>query len=228
MFARNPTSGTDLGVSLRLRVARPPDGGGCTTRWGSAMASDSQYPDDWDSRRIAILHRDGQRCQNCGDSRPRPELHVHHKEPVSEGGDHKLENLELWCADCHAEEHGARPCAFCFLIGHFVLDEVKRHGSVGLLHVCREHHQRLIRRAENWEAGDSGGDYTSGNAGVCAVCRDEASGRYIVSDRARRGELDEALICSQCRIDAVNSEGGHNPPRRKLQQRFERAGGSDA
>jgi len=184
------------------------------------MASDSQYPDDWDSRRIAILHRDGQRCQNCGDSRPRPELHVHHKKPVSEGGDHKLENLELWCADCHAEEHGTRPCAFCFLIGHFQLDEVKRHSSVGILHVCQEHHQRLVRRVENWDV--------SGDEGVCVVCRGQASGRYVLGDHGRIGQLGEALICSQCRIDAVNSEGGANQARRELQQRFERTEAFDA
>lgn len=63
------------------------------------------YPPDWDRRRVAVLARDG-RCVRC-----RAEsglLHVHHRVPVSRGGNHRAENLEALCENCHSNVHGGR------------------------------------------------------------------------------------------------------------------------
>lgn len=83
----------------------------------------SGSPPDWSWRRLAVLHRDGKRCVQCGSDglkelrnkrrrlsrRPRfhPEggLHVHHRVPVSRGGWHGLDNLVTLCLHCHALEH---------------------------------------------------------------------------------------------------------------------------
>jgi hypothetical protein len=180
------------------------------------MASDSQYPDDWESRRMAILHRDQRTCQECGDTRPQPELHVHHKEPVSEGGGHGLDNLELRCADCHAEEHGVKPCVFCFLIGQYQFNEVKMTSSVGLASVCGKHLKRIKRRIDAWAVGE-----------VCVVCREEASGRYHLTEGHNTRGVGSANLCASCRIDIVNAQHGQDESRRQLQQRFERGAVSD-
>jgi hypothetical protein len=47
--------------------------------------------------------RAGNQCERCG-ARGGP-LHVHHKKPVSEGGDNELESLELVCSACHSGHH---------------------------------------------------------------------------------------------------------------------------
>lgn len=61
------------------------------------------YPDDWDDRRESVLARDDYTCQQCGATDAT--LQVHHKTPISEGGSHKLTNLETVCRSCHASEH---------------------------------------------------------------------------------------------------------------------------
>jgi hypothetical protein len=215
MIARDSTSGTDLVVSSP-RPAPRRAGGRCTTRWGCAMASDSQYPDDWESRRMAILHRDNRECQRCGDSRPQQELHVHHKEPVDDGGTHELENLELRCADCHADEHDAKPCAFCFLVGRFQLIEAKRHSSFGNVNVCTKHLKRLKRRVSAWDVDE-----------VCVVCRAEASGRYHLTEGPNSRGVGGGNLCGSCRLDILNAQKGDDASRRQLQQRFERGAVSD-
>lgn len=62
-----------------------------------------EYPDDWDDRRKQVLERDRYECQECGATNRT--LHVHHITPISEGGGHRLSNLEALCESCHAEEH---------------------------------------------------------------------------------------------------------------------------
>jgi len=54
-----------------------------------------EYPDDWSDRRKQVLERDGYECQECGSSDRT--LHVHHVTPISEGGSHRLSNLETLC-----------------------------------------------------------------------------------------------------------------------------------
>jgi hypothetical protein len=47
--------------------------------------------------------RAGNQCERCGARGGA--LHVHHKKPVSEGGDNELESLELLCSACHSGHH---------------------------------------------------------------------------------------------------------------------------
>lgn len=62
-----------------------------------------EYPEDWEDRRKQVLDRDGYECQKCGTTDTT--LHVHHVTPISEGGSHRLSNLETLCERCHAKEH---------------------------------------------------------------------------------------------------------------------------
>lgn len=66
--------------------------------------SDSQYPDNWDSLRKDVLERDGHKCKNCGGDNM--ELHVHHIEPLSQGGSNAQDNLKTLCKSCHEDVHG--------------------------------------------------------------------------------------------------------------------------
>ncbi|HEY4000622.1 MAG TPA: HNH endonuclease signature motif containing protein [Candidatus Xenobia bacterium] len=50
----------------------------------------------------AVYHRAQGRCESCGE---RCGLQVHHIIPISEGGDHSLENLRLLCRSCHDATH---------------------------------------------------------------------------------------------------------------------------
>jgi len=42
-------------------------------------------------------------CQEC-DTRCGP-FHIHHQDPISEGGSHELSRLKLLCTPCHGKEH---------------------------------------------------------------------------------------------------------------------------
>ena len=67
------------------------------------------YPSDWDTRRKKVYKRDNYTCQNCGARRgPKgnAELHAHHIVPKSNGGSHKLSNLQTVCSACHNAVHG--------------------------------------------------------------------------------------------------------------------------
>jgi len=61
------------------------------------------YPEDWNERRKKVLDRDGYKCQKCG--KEDTELHVHHRIPISRGGNHKLSNLITLCSSCHENQH---------------------------------------------------------------------------------------------------------------------------
>ena len=52
--------------------------------------------------KVAVWRRDKGRCRNC---KSKNELHYHHIERYSEGGQNTIKNLMLLCATCHAEEH---------------------------------------------------------------------------------------------------------------------------
>lgn len=47
-------------------------------------------PPDWEFRVRGAKKRAGNKCEKCGQS---SDLHVHHKLPRSQGGNHKPENL---------------------------------------------------------------------------------------------------------------------------------------
>jgi ribosomal protein S27E len=61
------------------------------------------YPPFWEFLRQFILQRDGNRCQVSG-CPSRVELHIHHKIPVSQGGEHIPSNLIALCCFHHALE----------------------------------------------------------------------------------------------------------------------------
>lgn len=64
------------------------------------------YPPFWKYLREVVLRRDGNRCQVSG-CPSRLELHVHHKSPVSKGGEHIPTNLITLCGFHHALEPDA-------------------------------------------------------------------------------------------------------------------------
>ena len=61
------------------------------------------YPPFWGYLRQVIMTMDGNRCQVSG-CPSRVELHIHHKVPVSQGGEHVPTNLVSLCAFHHALE----------------------------------------------------------------------------------------------------------------------------
>lgn len=70
------------------------------------------YPPDWDERRDALKAEYGEICQECNyeknyrDKRKRRRtFHVHHIVPLSKGGSHKIDNLQLLCNKCHQKTH---------------------------------------------------------------------------------------------------------------------------
>lgn len=81
------------------------------------------YPEDWEIRRAQVCIRENGICEICGgwcgDLTVPDEYiwlglyygkivrgaHVHHKIPISKGGNHSLENLQLLCEDCHEKLH---------------------------------------------------------------------------------------------------------------------------
>ena len=77
------------------------------------------YPPDWTERKMFVQKRDRYTCQICGktsvlDRQVRIEtqnhassvgLQVHHKMPLSRGGDNSLDNLVSLCFSCHEDQH---------------------------------------------------------------------------------------------------------------------------
>jgi hypothetical protein len=61
------------------------------------------YPPFWKYLRLVVLARDDNRCQVSG-CPSRLELHVHHRQPVAEGGAHIPDNLVSLCDFHHALE----------------------------------------------------------------------------------------------------------------------------
>jgi 5-methylcytosine-specific restriction endonuclease McrA len=50
----------------------------------------------------------GGRCQHCGRLPDWRGLQMHHKIPLSQGGETSVENCELWAAPCHFGPDGHR------------------------------------------------------------------------------------------------------------------------
>ena len=59
---------------------------------------------DWFYRQIQqkALFRAGNKCERCGSTYM---LGCHHKQHRSQGGAHSLENIDVLCQECHAQEH---------------------------------------------------------------------------------------------------------------------------
>lgn len=61
----------------------------------------------WLRVREKALERDDHECQSCDEGADDHRLHVHHIEPISEGGPAlDLDNLVTLCPACHGEKHG--------------------------------------------------------------------------------------------------------------------------
>ena len=65
-----------------------------------------------DPVRVAVLERDGFKCEKCGWSRnmianddPRKMLEIHHRKPHKDKGENTVENLVALCNVCHDEIH---------------------------------------------------------------------------------------------------------------------------
>lgn len=59
----------------------------------------------WVESRQAVLQRDGNRCQSCGQPCRADEADVHHLVPRAAGGDDDPANLITLCDGCHAARH---------------------------------------------------------------------------------------------------------------------------
>lgn len=71
--------------------------------WGGGYSDDWRYTTEWTRARSDARERDGHECQECGSG---DIIHVHHIEPVSEGGaKHDLDNLVTLCRTCHFDAH---------------------------------------------------------------------------------------------------------------------------
>jgi hypothetical protein len=51
-----------------------------------------------------IVNQYESKCVQCGAFLLKNK-HIHHKIPISKGGDHSFDNLELLCEQCHLEKH---------------------------------------------------------------------------------------------------------------------------
>ena len=65
---------------------------------------------DLNAIRDRVIALRGNSCGRCGYSRY-PVLHIHHVVEKSKGGTDDINNLELICPTCHAEEHYIRRLA---------------------------------------------------------------------------------------------------------------------
>ena len=65
-----------------------------------------EIPPDWNLRRGIVKQKAFNQCTRCGEEHA--EKHVHHKIPISKGGNHRIDNLEYLCANCHSEAHHGR------------------------------------------------------------------------------------------------------------------------
>ena len=64
------------------------------------------YPPDWEERKRIIQKRANDVCESCG--KGYGEKQIHHKFPISKGGNHLISNLEYICVECHSDLHGGR------------------------------------------------------------------------------------------------------------------------
>src|SRR5690348_12500442 len=69
-----------------------------------SVDEDDQYPEDWPVLSRRLREEMDWQCELCGRSfRDRPDrLHVHHRSGVK--SDNSRSNLQVLCADCHAQQ----------------------------------------------------------------------------------------------------------------------------
>lgn len=74
---------------------------------GEGMKSYRKYlnSEEWRTRRKALLRERGRACERCAATK---RLHVHHLTYVRLGSE-LPSDLQILCADCHAEIHRKRP-----------------------------------------------------------------------------------------------------------------------
>ena len=100
----------------------------------------SDYPPDWEWRRHNKLSklRSKAYCPICySDSSP---LHVHHKKPLSKGGNNKAANLLVMCEDCHLKEHNVKSFfgdnstsnarSYSAIVRQTIKDAIKSSGTI--------------------------------------------------------------------------------------------------
>lgn len=156
---------------------------------GGIGVKPDQYPEDWDRRRRKRLWRDGHECQSCGASDRT--LHVHHKTPVSEGGDHSQSNLITLCAECHADAHDADRCKNCGGIAWSGTNVTIVDDSGGVARTLCEDCWSQIRTT------------TDPDAGRCAGCGDQTSGKYGLYTHHTTGAPPTYPLCNDCWNDFV-------------------------
>jgi 5-methylcytosine-specific restriction endonuclease McrA len=59
-------------------------------------------PEEYGALRMAVLQRDGWKCQCCGSA---ANLHVHHMRHRGRLGSDVIDNLITLCVDCHGKLH---------------------------------------------------------------------------------------------------------------------------
>jgi 5-methylcytosine-specific restriction endonuclease McrA len=78
--------------------------------WDRYCVNFTGYPPDWKYRVLYVLERDDHTCKQCGwpngFKRKVRQLHVHHVERHSRGGDHAFSNLVTLCGICHSRQAG--------------------------------------------------------------------------------------------------------------------------
>lgn len=78
--------------------------------WDYYNVNYNGYPPDWHWRKEDVKKRDNYTCANCGwpdgVKSKRRNLHVHHRVPLSRGGNNALTNLITLCHMCHNDEEG--------------------------------------------------------------------------------------------------------------------------
>lgn len=118
------------------------------------------YPPDWDERCSQVRLERGRRCADCGSSRYVQKLHVHHRVPISKGGNHALYNLVLLCESCHSRVHGNRifPYSDVSNVGAFgkrltLLQNAVSSRSIVHFHYRKDNGQKSVRsiRPEGFE-----------------------------------------------------------------------------
>jgi 5-methylcytosine-specific restriction endonuclease McrA len=78
--------------------------------WDAYCVHFTGYPPDWKYRVMTVLERDGHTCTKCGwpngVKRKVRQLHVHHVQSHSRGGNHAISNLVTLCDICHGMQEG--------------------------------------------------------------------------------------------------------------------------
>jgi len=104
------------------------------------------YPPFWGYLREVVLERDHNRCQVSG-CPSRVELHIHHKIPVAQGGEHVPTNLVTLCSFHHALEpdEGHERIWGDIKTRYFTMVKAhkRRNPSSSGYHVVRAHVRRL-------------------------------------------------------------------------------------